>query len=49
MTDDDLADALRDAIDTYLTEVDADELGSDVLSWVLVRALRGAEEGRTTG
>lgn len=39
-----LADALRDAIDVYLTEVDPDDL-----SLVLVRALRRAEEGRTTG
>ncbi|GAA3282982.1 hypothetical protein [Streptomyces lavendulae] len=49
MTDDDLADALRDAIDTYLTDVDPHELESDDLSWTLVRALRRAEERRTAG
>ncbi|MFE5720608.1 hypothetical protein [Streptomyces erythrochromogenes] len=41
------ADVLREAIEAYLGEVDADDLDSDDLSWTLVDALRRAEAGKS--
>ncbi|MFB6578752.1 hypothetical protein ACFCYC_15270 [Streptomyces sp. NPDC056402] len=46
MMDDEKADVLREAIDAYLGEVDAEGLDSDDLSWTLVAVLRRAEEER---
>ncbi|MCB5181870.1 hypothetical protein [Streptomyces antimicrobicus] len=42
MTDDVMADVLRDTIEAYLTEVDLEYLDSDDLAWNLVYALRRA-------
>ncbi|MFD7079084.1 MULTISPECIES: hypothetical protein [unclassified Streptomyces] len=49
MNDDETADALREAIDAYLTEVDPEDLDSDDLAWALVNALRNARERQATG
>ncbi|MET9607082.1 hypothetical protein ABZZ17_18690 [Streptomyces sp. NPDC006512] len=43
MTDDEIADVLRDGIDAFLTEVDPEDLDADDLAWALVRRLRRAE------
>ncbi|MET9694835.1 hypothetical protein ABZY81_41705 [Streptomyces sp. NPDC006514] len=47
MTDDEKADVLREAIEAYLGEVDAEDLDSDDLAWTLVHALRRAEAAKT--
>ncbi|MFD9007752.1 hypothetical protein [Streptomyces sp. NBC_01232] len=47
MTDDEKAEVLREAIEAYLGEVDAEDLDSDDLSWTLVNALRSAEAAKS--
>ncbi|MFJ4866952.1 hypothetical protein [Streptomyces sp. NPDC088748] len=47
MTDDEKADVLREAIEAYLGEADAEELDSADLSWTLVDALRRAEAAKS--
>ncbi|MFE9413910.1 hypothetical protein ACFYN0_34770 [Streptomyces sp. NPDC006704] len=48
MTDDEMADVLRDGIGSYLTEVDEDDLDAEDLAWTLVRALNRASRRRAT-
>ncbi|MFI8345250.1 hypothetical protein ACIF8W_35055 [Streptomyces sp. NPDC085639] len=47
MTDEEKADVLREAIEAYLGEVDAEDLDADDLSWVLVRALHHVEAAKS--
>ncbi|MFD7785485.1 hypothetical protein ACFV4Q_20690 [Streptomyces nojiriensis] len=46
MTEDEKADVLREAIEAYLGEVDAEDLDADDLAWMPVRALRRVEAAK---
>ncbi|MEU5069873.1 hypothetical protein AB0G95_38250 [Streptomyces virginiae] len=47
LPDDEKADVLREGIEDYLGEVDAEDLDADDLAWTLVNALRRAEAAKS--